>query len=684
MKLENLNNVAEVVGDIKSNAVKVSAAKMDKIVGLLSSNLYSRPFDSFIREITSNAWDSHVESGNTDSPVIISLKRSQIEDGKFEVNIRDYGVGLSPQRFNEIYRLMGESTKDDSDDYLGAYGLGKFSATAVSDIVNVISFYEGKRYDYLMYKNGVGINIDDVNVQDTDEPNGVLVQVTLPNDNYTKIISSIRKELMFFENVYLENQYAKWDNEFNNIRYKHFNHFSINTELRALALLQKTVVYPLDLNAIASLVSKEDYKVIESLRTSCIALRVDIGAVEIAPAREDLLYTEKTLKAIIEKAKLVVEELHDLKRESLKGGILELSDLKTLENSNILHIEEFGKFYIPTFHEEILIDELLISYSTLYDKTQKLLEKSNNLATQYIDYNSIKGYEKVQIEFNKWLKGKKRNYNPTDYKPIEKRYIREFNSNVYLRPNWLGYFKSYQFRLKFLSYSRKNPVKKLFYKLLLSEASSITKFDLSGMTDSWIEDNKPQRSPSTEIIYHRWITNYGDYKYKYRGDVDTIMSLNDTIVVVDKFTDTWVLGIVDFFKGKGVQIVATAFRNHKKLIEAGAINFNTLIERYKDTIVEHKKASYFRNQFNSDEISNILRIKNIVPIKKDWFKYLKIVDESSHLASFLKEPPVIEEYKVREEMIEILDLAEAFNLDSDLGIEFFIEKVNEKGLTNFN
>lgn len=100
MKIDTSQGNVEVVGDIKEFKTSIDPKNLEFITTLLSSNLYSDPEQSFIREIVSNAWDSHVEAGTTSVPVIVRFRRS---GGENSVTIRDYGVGLSPERFQEVY-----------------------------------------------------------------------------------------------------------------------------------------------------------------------------------------------------------------------------------------------------------------------------------------------------------------------------------------------------------------------------------------------------------------------------------------------------------------------------------------------------------------------------------------------------------------------------------------------------
>ena len=118
MILKTIKSDVQITGDVSSNKVQIDTKNIDFITQILSSNLYSRPLESFLREILSNAIDSHKEANTTD-PVILDIG---VDSGKYYIRIQDFGTGISPERFNEIYRYIGSSTKRESNDYIGAFG----------------------------------------------------------------------------------------------------------------------------------------------------------------------------------------------------------------------------------------------------------------------------------------------------------------------------------------------------------------------------------------------------------------------------------------------------------------------------------------------------------------------------------------------------------------------------------
>ena len=191
---ENIN--IKTIGDIKFNSVEIAENSGAKIISMLTHNLYSNPLKSFIRETVSNAVDSTKEAGN-DNPVVVSL--STINDDT-RITVRDFGTGLSPERFDQVFRFLGGSTKENSNDYIGCFGIGRFSCLAVANEAEITSFYDGVCYKYLMYKTSNGINIDLLHTQPTDESNGLQVSVMISKEPDTHI-DDVEKTLDYFENV---------------------------------------------------------------------------------------------------------------------------------------------------------------------------------------------------------------------------------------------------------------------------------------------------------------------------------------------------------------------------------------------------------------------------------------------------------------------------------------------------
>ena len=93
MILNQEKSNAEIQGEIKNNKVEIDVKNINFITTLLTSNLYSLPIESFFRETVSNAWDSQVEAGNTNTPILIKL--TTVNDEDVSVSVRDTPVSIS-------------------------------------------------------------------------------------------------------------------------------------------------------------------------------------------------------------------------------------------------------------------------------------------------------------------------------------------------------------------------------------------------------------------------------------------------------------------------------------------------------------------------------------------------------------------------------------------------------------
>ena len=283
-----------ITGDYKSNDVGIDAKNMNFITTILTSNLYSHPIQSFFREIVSNAWDSHVEAGNADTPIIIRMRKdNSLGTDDISITIRDFGVGLSPERFDTIYRNIGSSTKRESNEYIGMLGLGRFVPLAITDTVSIKSFYNGQCYSYLMYKDGDTIKIDLLNTIETTAENGVEVSVNLSYtfENISKIKNSILL-LSYFEKLYIDckvnDTLDEFVNTFNNRKIKEYKTFKVCSSLedRGSYFLMGNVLYK---------AGKLSNKYVQEPN---IAIKCDIGSLDITPNRENLRFTNKTNKYI--------------------------------------------------------------------------------------------------------------------------------------------------------------------------------------------------------------------------------------------------------------------------------------------------------------------------------------------------------------------------------------------------
>lgn len=305
-----LSHDAEYLGDVQENRVGIDKSNLDFITTLLTSNLYSKPLESFFRETVANAYDSHVEAGTNEHILILIQDTNQYKT--YRISIRDYGTGVSPERFDKIYKNIGSSTKRQSNDFIGMFGIGRFSCLSCADVAHITSYYNGKKYSYVMYKNGGGINIDQLSVTEGDFKNGLEVSIEKYIYNNNDLVKAIRG-LCLFDRLHISyngnnSTISSKVADFNDRKITHFNTFSRCSLLQGSNFFKVgNVIYDCDkdwLNTNDSLI-----------------IDLPIGSVDITPNREALQFTDFTNNNIKARIAAVKQELQDIVNSHINGNM---------------------------------------------------------------------------------------------------------------------------------------------------------------------------------------------------------------------------------------------------------------------------------------------------------------------------------------------------------------------------
>ena len=283
-----LSNVGEV-GDFK---IKASA----KAFSILSSGLYANKIRAIIRELSCNAVDSHAAAGKSDTPFDVHLPNT-LEPW---FSIRDYGTGLSHEQVTQIYTTYFESTKTNSNEFIGALGLGSKSPFSYTDNFTVTAIQGGRKGIYSAFINGQGVpSIALMMTEDTAEPAGVEIKFSV-NETYdfSKFRDEARQVYTYFKSKPVVSGYK--DFTFNLVDYEsqnivpgvHAQRGGHNSKA-----IMGNIAYPID-------IPNAD-KVLGNLRglLSCaLEMHFAIGELDFQASREGLSYIPSTIDAI--KAKL--------------------------------------------------------------------------------------------------------------------------------------------------------------------------------------------------------------------------------------------------------------------------------------------------------------------------------------------------------------------------------------------
>lgn len=294
-----------LIGDTEGFDMSLSADDMQWIMTLLS-DLYKDPYSIVIQEWCSNAWDSHLEANKKHEPIVLEIKKDEIAD-KWYVAVQDFGVGLGPDRI-KIFGAYGKSTKRDSNDLIGGFGVGSKSIMCYTKSFFVDTCFDGIKYLYSINPNEEGIpRIDLLHEEETELSNRSRLWFYLKKDtsNYyskstpegTKFLEGAKRKTAYFDNLVYD-----LDSSLDNLNsYKRIegNHF-VYSEMQPfnnLHILLGQVPYELDFQLLGL-----------STINVPIAVKISEGVMPV-PTREAIKYSDKSIQVIKEAIKLASTEL---------------------------------------------------------------------------------------------------------------------------------------------------------------------------------------------------------------------------------------------------------------------------------------------------------------------------------------------------------------------------------------
>lgn len=159
-------------------AMSIDPQGMAHVMSVLT-NLYSDAPLAVVREYATNARDAHLAAG-TERPVQVMLP-TELEP---TLRVRDFGHGLSEEAIIGVYARYGASTKRDSDEQIGAFGLGSKSAFTLAGQFVVTSVSQGWRTVVLfgLGADGVGaVSVLQRGPAGDGESSGVEVSIPVPD-----------------------------------------------------------------------------------------------------------------------------------------------------------------------------------------------------------------------------------------------------------------------------------------------------------------------------------------------------------------------------------------------------------------------------------------------------------------------------------------------------------------------
>lgn len=275
----------EIQSTVTGHRVEMSI-DMDSLGDLFDvlSGLYTDAEMAVLRELSTNARDSHIEAG-VDRPIEVTLPA---EWGEADLVIEDFGLGMSREDIERTYSKYGASTKRDTNALNGTLGLGSKSPLTYTPSFTFIGVKDGIKTTVSVSK-GEGVpTMTLLNESETDQANGV--KVIIPARAYNKFGNKAAKlfRLGWPEGSVLVNDAAPARLE---PKLKLTESLWVSSEIACDYIVMAGVAYPLPDEGVLSIQHG-------MVRGHHLIAFVETGEVSFAPSREALKDTNKSVQKV--------------------------------------------------------------------------------------------------------------------------------------------------------------------------------------------------------------------------------------------------------------------------------------------------------------------------------------------------------------------------------------------------
>jgi len=354
----------------------IKADGLAHIFNVLRNSLYSNKILAVIREYSCNAYDAQIEAGTASQQFIVTCP--DLDDPSFKV--RDFGSGLSPEGISEVYAYYGESTKRQSNAFIGQLGLGSKSGFAYGDNFVIKSFHKGTLYTYNAYLDETKIGqILKMSEEPTSEADGVEIVIPVKVRDILVFKETIATFFKHFkskpivnniEQEYLDTYWQTSDQVLTGEGWK-FLKARNSWEQAPTLVVMGNVAYPVDGSSV------------DGLETSFHAdfiVEFEIGELEVSASRESLQFSAKTQAAIKKRFKAISAEVAKTIADKVAGSksLFEAKSIYHNLTSSSGDFYRFGKALKDILWNNQRIDNCHLSWTKATGKGVKVFDISKS------------------------------------------------------------------------------------------------------------------------------------------------------------------------------------------------------------------------------------------------------------------------------------------------------------------
>lgn len=281
-----------------------------KAFQILSSNLYTDKPLAIVRELSANALDAHKQA-KEERPFSITLPNRM--NPSFE--IRDYGIGMSPDTIMTLYTTFFGSDKNQDNEAIGGLGLGSKTPFSYTDTFTLLSFWEGMKYTWLcMIQEDGQPSISMVKKAKCKEDRGIQYIIPVKAEDFYTFSTKAKAVLQYFP----KGSFEANDIEVSEVAYslKQDEYGFRNSSASWPRVTMGPIAYRLDKNALDADTQRRYSKLLNNGRLDIFC---NIGDIDIQASREALSYDKKSQKQIIAVLQRVTDVIADDIIEKIKS-----------------------------------------------------------------------------------------------------------------------------------------------------------------------------------------------------------------------------------------------------------------------------------------------------------------------------------------------------------------------------
>jgi len=313
----------------QSAPIKKFGSRIENVGGVIQTlreDLYENPIRIVCQEYACNARDSHRAAGKPDCAIEITLPTLLSPTYK----VQDWGTGISPKMFEEVFLAVGTSTKNKDETQTGCFGIGSKSGWAYGDSFTIETVTDFVRRVYIGYvENDNCGSFSLVDETPCQEQNGTTILIPVKQadieafEKWTYYVTRYWNPQPLVvngkpEEMHLPTPYLQGDG------WCAASVVGKEAESRNGLAIVDGIPYEINASAITGLDATYARKA-DRIRTllNCpdMAIVFSTGEVQIAASREGLKYTDRTNKALLARVNAILLEIPKLLTKKLEGSV---------------------------------------------------------------------------------------------------------------------------------------------------------------------------------------------------------------------------------------------------------------------------------------------------------------------------------------------------------------------------